>query len=80
MHEYQLQKKHQKEMETAFAAEANKGAEEKERKEKFDLLQKQRVYADELMSEMRKKKEQREVQKNQLIKESEDHLKLIDEA
>lgn len=67
-------------METAFAAEANKGAEEKERKEKFDLLQKQRVYADELMSEMRKKKEQREVQKNQLIKESEDHLKLIDEA
>ena len=40
MREYTLQKQQQKIMESAFALEASKDAEEKEAKEKIDMLHK----------------------------------------
>lgn len=51
---------------------------EKEEKEKADYLRKQRLYADELMKEMRKKKQEKDIQKSQMIKDAEQHLKKLD--
>ena len=50
-------------MDNAFALQSNKGAEEKERAEKAANLRKQQQYSKELIQEIEKRKQMREIQK-----------------